>query len=240
MLQACLNGARSPREHFHLPVRPEDLAKAAAAAVAAGASEVHLHPKTPDGADSIDPHQVAAALRAVRAAVPGTPLGITTGTWSAPDTETRVRAIRAWTVLPERASVNWHEPGADDIAAALLQRGVAVEAGIHSGTDGDGQLARSPHRNRITRVLAEVTDPTTSGAADTAEALLERLHPARHPILLHGESGGAWPVLTVAARRGFATRIGLEDTLLMPDGRVAEDNAELVTAATRILAGETP
>jgi uncharacterized protein (DUF849 family) len=240
MLQVCLNGARSPREHFQLPVRPEALAKAAAAAVAAGATDVHLHPKTPDGADSTDPHPVAAALRAVRAAVPGTPVGITTGTWSAPDTETRVRNIHAWTVLPEHATVDWHEPGADDIAAALLQRGIAVDAGIHSGTDGERHLARSPHRNRITRVLAEVTDPTISGAAATAEALLERLHPARAPILLHGEAGGAWPVLTVAARRGFATRIGLEDTLLLPDGRIAEDNAELVTAATRILTGQTP
>ncbi|GAA2352238.1 3-keto-5-aminohexanoate cleavage protein [Saccharopolyspora halophila] len=239
MLQVCLNGARSPREHFHLPVRPEDLAKAAAAAVAAGATDVHLHPKTPDGADSIDPHQVAAALRAVRAAVPGTPLGVTTGAWTTPDTAERVRAINAWTVLPEYASVNWHEPGADEIAATLLRRGVAVEAGIFSGTDADRNLARSPHRNRITRLLAEVTDPTASGAAATAEALLARLHPARAPILLHGEAGGAWPVLAVAARRGFPTRIGLEDTLLLPDGRVAEDNAELVAAATRILGAET-
>lgn len=239
MLQACLNGARSPREHFHLPVRPEDLATAAAAAVTAGATDVHLHPKTPDGADSIDPHQVAAALRAVRAAVPGTPVGITTGAWTAPETDVRVRAINAWTVLPEYASVNWHEPGADEVAAALLRRGVAVEAGIFSGTNGDRHLARSPHRNRITRLLAEVTDPTTSGAAATAEAFLDRLHPARAPILLHGEAGGAWPVLAVAARRGFATRIGLEDTLLLPDGSVAENNAELIAAATHILGAET-
>ncbi|MFC7340329.1 3-keto-5-aminohexanoate cleavage protein [Saccharopolyspora griseoalba] len=239
MLQVCLNGARSPREHFHLPVRPEDLAKAATAAVAAGATDIHLHPKTPDGADSTDPHPVAAALRAVRAAVPGTPVGIPTATWSTPDTSSRVRDIRAWTVLPEHATVDWHEPGADEIAAALLQRGIAVDAGIHSGTDGERHLARSPHRNRITRMLAKVTDPTTSGAAATAEALLDRLHPARAPILLHGEAGGAWPVLAVAARRGFAARIGLEDTLLLPDGRVAEDNAELVTAAKHLLSGRT-
>ncbi|WP_338011140.1 3-keto-5-aminohexanoate cleavage protein, partial [Saccharopolyspora erythraea] len=44
MLQVCLNGARSPREHHHLPVRPEELAAAAAASVAAGAEDIHLHP----------------------------------------------------------------------------------------------------------------------------------------------------------------------------------------------------
>lgn len=240
MLQVCLNGARSPREHFHLPVRPEELAKAAADSVAAGATDIHLHPKGPDGTDSLDPHLVAAALRSVRAAAPGVPVGVTTGAWTAPDPADRVRAIRAWPVLPDHASVNWHEPGADDVAAVLLERGIGIEAGIYSGTDGDRQFLRSPHRGRVLRVLAEVTDLTARGAANTAEALLERLRPAATPILLHGEAAGAWPVLTVAARRGLSTRIGLEDTLLLPDGQVAADNAELVTAAIRILTKEAP
>lgn len=237
MLQVCLNGARSPREHFHLPVRPEELAKAAAGSVAAGASEIHLHPKTPDGADSLDPHLVAATLRAVRAAAPGIPVGVTTGAWTAPDHTDRIRAIRAWTLLPDHASVNWHETGADDVAAALLERGIGVEAGIYSGTDGDRRFLSSPHRERVLRVLAEVTDVTARGAANTAEALLERLRPATATILLHGEAAGAWPVLRVAARHGLDTRIGLEDTLLLPDGQVAADNAELVAAAARILTG---
>ncbi|MER7013653.1 3-keto-5-aminohexanoate cleavage protein [Saccharopolyspora sp. NPDC000359] len=237
MLQVCLNGARSPREHFHLPVHPEELAKAAADAVAAGATDIHLHPKAPDGTDSLDPHLVAATLRAVRAAAPGTPVGVTTGAWTAPDAAARIQAIRAWTVLPDHASVNWHEPGADDIAATLLERGIGVEAGIYSGTDADQQFHRSPHRGRVLRILAEVTDHTARGAATTAEALLTRLRPAPAPILLHGEAAGAWPVLAVAARRGLATRIGLEDTLALPDGQIAADNAELVTAATTMLTG---
>lgn len=238
MLQVCLNGARSPREHFHLPVRPEELAKAAADSVAAGATDVHLHPKSADGTDTLDPHSVAAALRAVRAAAPGVSVGVTTGAWTAPDTDSRVRAIKAWTLLPDHASVNWHEPGADEVAAVLLERGVGVEAGIFSGTDGDHHFRLSPHRGRVLRVLAEVTDPTAGGATNTAESLLARLHPATAPILLHGGAAGAWPVLRVAARRGFSTRIGLEDTLVLPDGQIATDNAELVAAAQAILAAE--
>ncbi|RKT88044.1 Uncharacterized conserved protein, DUF849 family [Saccharopolyspora antimicrobica] len=240
MLQVCLNGARSPREHFHLPVHPEELAKAAADAVAAGATDIHLHPKAPDGTDSLDPHLVAATLRAVRAAAPGIPVGITTGAWTAPDAAARVRAIRAWTVLPDHASVNWHEPGADDVAAALLERGIGVEAGIYSGTDADQQFRNSPHRLRVLRVLAEVTDRTARGAAATAEILLTRLRPAPAPILLHGEAAGAWPVLAAAARHGLATRIGLEDTLALPNGQIATDNAELVTAAITLLGEGTP
>lgn len=231
MLQVCLNGARSAREHFDLPVRPEQLAQAAGAAVAAGATDIHLHPKGPDSTDDLTAHVVATALRAVRAAVPGIRVGITTGAWTTPDPHSRIDAVRAWTVLPDHASVNWHEPGAEDVAHALLIRGVGVEAGIHSGTDADQHFLRSPLRHQVLRVLAEVTDTSLTGATRTAESLLERLRPAPVPILLHGEGAGTWPVLDMATRRGLATRIGLEDTVLLPTGEVATDNAALVTAA---------
>ncbi|MBE9373550.1 3-keto-5-aminohexanoate cleavage protein [Saccharopolyspora sp. HNM0983] len=240
MLQACLNGARTPREHHHLPTSPADLAAAAADAVAAGATDLHLHPKTPDGADSLEPHLVAATLRAVRAAAPTTPIGITTGAWTTPDPHTLLRSIRAWTVLPDHASVNWHEPAADDIATALHRRGIGIEAGIHSGTGAETRLRTSPLRHHLLRVLAEVNDPTTR-AATTAAGLLDRLHPAPAPVLLHGTAAGAWHVLDLAVDRGLDTRIGLEDTLLLPDGTIATDNAELIrTAARRLDRSELP
>jgi uncharacterized protein (DUF849 family) len=55
------------------------------------------------------------------------------------------------------------------------------------------------------------------------------------PILLHGEGTAAWPVLREAGRRGLDTRIGLEDTLVLPDGSPAPDNAALVTTALALL-----
>lgn len=232
MLQACLNGARAPREHHHLPVAPADLAAAAAGAITAGATDLHLHPKTPDGADTLEPHRVAATLRAVRAAAPSTPVGITTGARTAPDPRTLIRTIRAWTALPDHASVNWHEPGAEDIAAALHERGIGIEAVVHSGTGAEDQLRTSPLRHQLLRVRAAINDPTR-GAASTAVGLLERLDPAPAPILLHGSAAGAWPVLDLAAGRGLRTRIGLEDSLLLPDATVATDNAALVDAAAQ-------
>ncbi|GAA3134592.1 hypothetical protein GCM10010521_20530 [Streptomyces rameus] len=50
-------------------------------------------------------------------------------------------------------------------------------------------------------------------------------------MLLHGQEGGTWPVLRLAGRLGLATRIGLEDTLLLPDNRRARSNARLVAEA---------
>jgi uncharacterized protein (DUF849 family) len=55
------------------------------------------------------------------------------------------------------------------------------------------------------------------------------------PVLLHGEDGSAWPVLRHAVRLGLDTRVGLEDTLVLPDGRPAPDNAALVRAALGVV-----
>jgi uncharacterized protein (DUF849 family) len=222
MLQVCLNGARFRDEHAGLPVTAAELATAAQAAVAAGAEDIHLHPKTPDGADSLAADVVAAAVMAVRAVVPGVSVGVTTGAWIAAD---RAALIRGWTVRPDHASVNWHEDGADDVARTLLDMGVAVHAGIFSDTDAAVRFRTSPHATRVQRILVEVLPP-----ADDVDTLLAALA-GLSPILLHGQDAVAWPVLRRAQALGLDTRIGLEDTLTLPDGSPAPDNASLVRAA---------
>jgi uncharacterized protein (DUF849 family) len=44
-------------------------------------------------------------------------------------------------------------------------------------------------------------------------------------------------VLAAAADAGVDTRVGLEDVLVLPDGRAATDNAELVAAAVALTSG---
>ncbi|MER6925666.1 3-keto-5-aminohexanoate cleavage protein, partial [Streptomyces spiralis] len=107
---------------------------------------------------------------------------------------------------------------------------VGVEAGIWSGTDGAARFAASPLAPRVLRVLAEVTDPAPETAAESARALLAELGDAHgRPVLLHGEDGGVWAVLRVAGRLGLDARIGLEDTMVLPDGERARSNAQLVS-----------
>ncbi|MEV0113907.1 3-keto-5-aminohexanoate cleavage protein [Streptomyces sp. NPDC050844] len=231
MMQLCVNGARGAGDGAVIPVSPGAMAESVARAVAAGARDVHVHPKSPCGQDTLAPRAVGATLDAVRAAA-SVPIGVTTGAWAETDPGRRVALIRAWTVLPDHASVNWHEPGAEAVAQALLDRGVGVEAGLWSGTDGARRFAASPLGPRVLRVLAEVTDPDPGTAPESARTLLAAIGPAHgRPVLLHGEEGGAWPVLRLAGRLGLATRVGLEDTLLLPDGQRAASNAQLVSAA---------
>ncbi|WP_197373081.1 3-keto-5-aminohexanoate cleavage protein [Mycolicibacterium baixiangningiae] len=232
-VKACINGARTPDQHPDLPVTPEQLAAAALAAHEAGAQAVHMHPKGADGVDSLDADIVGAAVAAVRHTAPGLPLGVTTGFWALPDAERRLRAVEKWTVLPDFASVNWHEPGAEELAQLLLSKGLGVEVGIFHAEAAESWAASevAPH---CLRVMIELQG---DGDTATADTLLDIVRSAESPapVLLHGLDESCWPLLKHAGLRHLQTRIGLEDTLLLPDGSMAPDNAALVATAVGLL-----
>jgi uncharacterized protein (DUF849 family) len=234
-LQACLNGGRTPRDHPAVPVTPAALARDAAAVRRAGAECLHLHPRDASGRESLAPADVGAALAAVRAAVPGMPVGISTGAWIAPGGAGRLAAMRAWTVQPDYVSVNLHEPDAEDVVALMRARGVGVEAGLWSVADARRFAATRLPRYSL-RVLVEMTADDPAAAAVEAEAVLSALAETPPlPILLHGHGGSVWPMVEMAAARGLATRVGLEDGWDLPGGALAAGNAALVAAAARIL-----
>lgn len=232
-VKACINGARTPDQHPKLPITPERLAEEAVAVHQAGANAVHMHPKTTDGVDSLRPDVVDAAVSAVRHAVPGLPLGVTTGLWALPDEQQRYRAVEAWAVLPDFASVNWHEPGAEALADLLLTRGVGVEAGLFHA-EAVAAWAASEFARHCMRVMVELPG---DGDVVAADDLLSRVMAAGSPapVLLHGFDESCWPLLEHAGRRGVQARIGLEDTLRLPDGSSAPGNVEMVSAAVQLL-----
>ncbi|MFD5224911.1 3-keto-5-aminohexanoate cleavage protein [Microbacterium sp. NPDC058342] len=238
LLQACLNGARRRDEHPALPTTALELASDAALAAAAGLSAVHLHVKDDSGADTLAADPLTEVLHSVRRAAEALAIGVTTGAWTLPDPQERVEAIRGWTALPDFASVNWHEDGADQVAIALLERGVDVEAGLwtHEAVE---RWARSAVRDRCVRILIELPDApdadTTSLRARRMIDAVEAVDPRHAPVLLHGEGRSTWDALASAASRGLDARIGLEDTLELPDGSPAPDNASLIDAARQLI-----
>jgi uncharacterized protein (DUF849 family) len=240
-VQACLNGARAAHEHPALPLTPAALAADAAASVAAGARGIHLHARAGDGVESLAAADVGACVGAVRAAVPGVQVGVSTGLWiTAGDVDRRAAAVSAWAGLdpaarPAVASVNLGEPGARELCRRLLDLGIGVEAGVWAPAELD-VLAHLP-RDGLVRVLLEVVGERGDDAPGRARDLLDaarRVLPAGSPLLLHGEDAGAWPVLALALRAGVPTRIGLEDALTGPSGEAVAGNADLVRAALRL------
>ncbi|MDV6375971.1 3-keto-5-aminohexanoate cleavage protein [Deinococcus arenicola] len=236
MLKAALNGNRSPSEHPSVPITPQQLARDAHAAVTAGADALHLHPRNAAGAESLEAGDVTQALEAVRAACPGVPVGISSGWWILPDAGARLSAVRAWTVLPDFVSVNWHEEGAPQLAELLLTRGVGVEAGLWTA-EAVRTFLDWPQRDGALRVLLEMPDkPIRDYKAElkTMFALLDASDLDKQTVL-HGLGESAWPLLREAGRRGLSARIGLEDTLLLPGDFAAEGNGELVRVAREML-----
>ncbi|RIV40821.1 3-keto-5-aminohexanoate cleavage protein [Micromonospora radicis] len=231
MLKGCLNGGRGRDSHPAVPLSPAELAADAARCAALGVGAVHVHPRTGEGVESLRPAVIADAVVAIRAAVPGLPVGVSTGAWIEPDPLARVAAVRAWTVLPDFASVNAHEPGAEAVAQALHERGVLVEAGLWTVA-----AVRAYQRWRVPvgRVLVECMADSPEVALADAAAMLDALGRGGPAVLLHAEGARVWAVLGEAVRRGLDTRVGLEDTVLLPDGSPAADNAALVAAAVAL------
>src|SRR4051812_17125768 len=235
MLKACLNGPRSQLEHPRLPTSAEQIGLDAHRVQRLGVDAVHIHVKDAAGVDTFEAALTDSAVSAVRHAAPGLPVGVTTGAWILPDASERAVAIQSWAELPDFASVNWHEDGADLVAATLLDRGIAVEGGLWNA-DGAAAWLASPVRDACFRVLIELPDGLDARQSiDEADRLIDMVGDAL--VVLHGEGTSCWPALQHAGRLGFATRIGLEDTLTMPDGSFAADNVALVQAAQHLLGG---
>jgi uncharacterized protein (DUF849 family) len=236
VLQCCPNGARPADVYAAVPMTPRHLARDAKAVSLLGVGSVHVHPRDPDGQESLDPGTIGAVCGAIREAVPQMEIGVTTARWVEPDPFMRTEIIGQWGRLPAHArpdvaSVNVHERGWQRVCAALAAAGIGIELGVW--TTGDAvQLKQAGLPVGTVRVLAEVTVTDPETAVAEAVRILKALGRMPAPILLHGEEAGAWPVLEYAKRNHLDTRIGFEDTLKGPDGTwLATGNEELVRYA---------
>ena len=226
-MQACLNGARSHDEHPAIAITAAACAIEAAAAVEAGAHDLHIHPRTSDGRDSMVARDVSQWVQAVRD-VCDVPVGVTTGEWAWRGGLSAAAAVRTWEVLPDHASVNWHEAGAEQLAASLVERGIALHAGLWT-EQSTRQWLDSPWQEQTASVLIEL--PDSPGQERLARTLVDLVATAGIPVLLHGEEQSAWPALELAVAWGLQARIGLEDVLVGPAGEEVEGNAELLRLA---------
>lgn len=239
MLQACLNGAR-PMGTPGLPILPETVARDALACHAAGAACLHIHPRDALGRESLAPADVAAHLSAVRAAVPGMAVGISTGDWIVPR-DGRLQDMRAWTERPDYVSVNLAEPDAPEVMALMGRLGIGLELGLASEADLDRLLTLPATMWRSAqRAMIEMEAGTLDQAGPVADRLLTRLRREAPgmPVLLHGFDATAWTFVALARDLGCDTRIGLEDCLHLPDGRAA-GNADLIAQAVCMQKGRT-
>lgn len=80
ILTAAITGAETTREHQpNLPITPEEQAKEAKACYEAGARVIHLHVREDDGTPSQRLERFQESIEAIREAVPGIIIQISTG-----------------------------------------------------------------------------------------------------------------------------------------------------------------
>jgi uncharacterized protein (DUF849 family) len=235
IVQACLNGNHPPNYHAHLPVSIEALRDDGRQVVNAGASELHIHVRDENGLESLHPKWVDATMRALKAQLPGTLIGISTGAWIEQNDDRVLEYAAHWSILPDYASVNLSENNAPALIERLHRMGVAVEAGLAKPADAQRLFGLRLERFAL-RILVEIGEQESDRARAAADEILSILRGSdvQKPILLHGANGSAWRLLRRAIELGLSTRIGLEDVSTLPDGSTAKSNAELVTAAFRL------
>jgi len=237
MLQACLNGDRPKTANAAVPVTVAELAADAVGVVAAGANELHLHPRGADGLESLEPDDIAQAVRAIRAAVPGVPVGLSTREQIRPGGRARLALLRTWHLLPDYVSVNLGEDDAPEVIDIMLAKGIGIEAGLASVADAR-RLAGLARAKDCLRVLIEIEVQSVEKALQMAAEAIRVFDDAQlaMPRLLHGFDKTKWPLYREALRRGLDARIGFEDGLLLPSGEPAPDNAALIRAAVGLRA----
>jgi uncharacterized protein (DUF849 family) len=247
LVKAAINGGRTRAQYAAVPVSPAELAADVTRCLKAGAGAIHLHVRSSadehSEKESLLAEDVARTILAVRTVVSNEQIGISTGAWILPH-PARLAAVTSWDVLPGFASVNFSEDGAAELAELLLSRGVEVEAGL-CDADNAQVFLKSGLAARCLRVLLEPQEQEFTSALETVGAMESVLKSGAIslPLLLHGTEATTWPMLDAAIARGYDVRIGLEDTLVLPDGRIAKGNVELLTEAIRRIrksAGASP
>ena len=99
----------------------------------------------------------------------------------------------------------------------------------------------APCSHRLYSFLVLNVGSTEDGAEDSPQAThqaatrLSLRRDSRCRRLHHGVGQTTWAVLDAALDHGRDIRVGFEDTLHLPDGRLARDNAELVAAAVEMV-----
>jgi uncharacterized protein (DUF849 family) len=232
-LQAALNGDRI---HPAAPRTPTDIAEAARAAVSAGAQSVHVHAFDDTGRETLDGAACAKVLRAIRALCPETPISLTTSATIVEDPGKRLTIVESWEEMPHLVTANQGEAGIVELCELLVSRGVGIEAGLLNIEDARA-FVHSGLAERCRRVLIEPldTDPDTAvqhaakmeDLVVSAGITLEQVH--------HGYGIACWAVNRRGLERGHGIRTGLEDVTLLPDGKQARDNADLVSTAARLI-----
>lgn len=251
-------GRRTKTDHPALPIGPAELAATAAECLEAGAAMIHVHVRDGAGRHLLDAGAYRQAIAAIRAEV-GRRMVIqitseALGAYSPQEQMAVVRAVRPEAVslalreiVPETAK----EAAFGDFLQWLKAERIAPQFIVYEPEEAvllDGLRSRGivPFEEPpVLYVLGRYTAGQTSAPRD----LLPFLAPGqpvfrRFMVCAFGAQEAACTI--AGGLLGGGLRVGFENNLVLPDGRLAASNAELVATvrngleatATSVMSGE--
>lgn len=248
IITAAMVGAEVTRaDQPNLPITPEEIAEAAAACRAAGASIIHLHVRKDDGTPTQDRDRFEETIAAIRAKT-DVIVQVSTGgaVWMKP--EKRVQPV---SLKPEMATLTcgtvnfgnevfWNDPALlRQFAAEMKANGVRPEfeifdAGMVNNAlrlQAEGLVEAPLHFDFVLGV------PGALPATPKNLLYLTELLPEGATWSVAGIGRYQLSMATLAIVMGGHVRVGFEDNIYYRKGELAASNAQLVERVARI-AGE--
>ncbi|MDE2258799.1 MAG: 3-keto-5-aminohexanoate cleavage protein [Betaproteobacteria bacterium] len=240
ILTVAPNGAyKTHGDHPKVPLTAEALAVAAHSCLMAGASMIHLHVRNPAGRHILDTAAYQAATKAIRKAV-GDELviQITSEAGKIYSPEEQMAVVRE--VRPEAVSVAIRElvpDSASELKAApffewLHRERIMTQLILYSAEelvryqDLRQRGVLPPARDFLLFVLGRYSTGQQSDPRDVLPFLEVLSGSSPWAVCAFGVKENA--CLTAAIALSGHARTGFENNLYLPDGRMAQDNAQLV------------
>jgi uncharacterized protein (DUF849 family) len=236
LIKIALNGARSKKQNQFVPQSLIEIEKEVKLLFEYGNKIFHIHCYDEYGRESLKPEDVNKLVSLVKNISSDIQIGISSGDWIEPDLEKRKSYINAWENIPDFISVNMIEDDAIEISKLLISKGVKIEAGLNEKRAAE-LFAESDLVKDCYRILIEPEPEVLNSAIETIneiENVLDK-HKIKIPRLLHGFNAVSWEILKEAKKRGYDSRIGMEDTIYTEDGVMVKSNLELIQFAHKIL-----
>ncbi|MFD1910610.1 3-keto-5-aminohexanoate cleavage protein [Halodurantibacterium flavum] len=237
---AAINGARrTSADHPALPVTPDGILREARACYKAGAAMLHLHVRDGDGRHSLDGGLYAEALAALEEL--DMVIQITTEAAGRYAPEAQAECLARLT--PAQASVSVREIARDAAVASRLYRDAAAagteiqhilydDADLQQLTAWQAAGIVPSGRLNLLFVLGRYQPAELARAQDVPGRLRDRPADSLWSVCAFGQSEAACAAMAFAL--GGHVRVGFENNLHLPDGRIAPDNAALVANAAAL------
>lgn len=247
IITCAITGAETTKEKQpHLPITPTEQAVAAAGAVQAGASIIHLHVREDDGKPSQRVERFEEAIRAIRAKAPGVIIQISTGGAVGESIENRVKPL---TLKPEMASLNLgtmnfgdevfmnHPKDIIALASRMNQLNIVPELEVYEAgmlENGFRLLKQGILKDPLHFQFVLGVPGGMSGDPRNLNHLVALLP---KPDIHWGVAGvGRYqlPLAEQALTMGGHVRVGFEDNIFYNKGELATSNAQLVARVAKI------